>query len=126
MDPDGSNLITLHNLNVESAPRFSPNGRKIVYEDCKRACYPYALIYIIDADGSNAHLIQDPSVRGAGASFTPDGHIVFTKLRLVRLAGAFRDFGDGQICVMNDDGTNERCLTRGPAQNMYSPFGVHF
>jgi len=126
MNPDGSNLITLADLLIEqSAPKFSPDGRKIVFEDChsEDGCYPYALIYVMDADGSNAHRIEDTSSRGTGATFTPDGRIVFTKLRKV---GSSNNWADGQICVMNQDGTREHCLTSGPSQNLYSPFGVHF
>jgi TolB protein len=126
LDLDGSHFIVLANLlSDQSAPRFSPDGRKIVYEDCRSedGCYPYALIHVMDADGSNAHRIEDTSSRGAGAWFAPDGRIVFTKLRKV---GEPNRWADGQICVMNQDGTQEHCLTSGPGQSVYSPFGVHF
>lgn len=126
MDADGSNLTTLADLLIEqSSPQFSVDGRKIVFEDChsEDGCYPYALIYIMDADGSNPYRIEDTASRGFGATFAPDGRIVFTKLRRISTPN---HWGDGQICVMNQDGTQEHCLTNGPGQNVFSPFGMHF
>ena len=126
MNADGSSLVTLADLLIEqSSPRFSADGRKIVFEDChsEDGCYPYALIYVMNADGSNVHRIEDTSSRGSGASMLPDGRILFTKLRKI-LTPNYWD--DEQICVMDMDGTHEHCLTNGPGRNLYSPFGIAF
>lgn len=127
MRADGSDLITLTDLGTyQSAPRFSLDGRTIVYEDCQLAdvgCSPYAVVYIMGADGSNRHRIESMDSRGEGAAFISDGRIVYGRPRLV---GTPNYWAEAQVCLMNLDGTHEHCLTRGPARNEFSPFGVVF
>ena len=89
----------------------------------------WALIYVMDADGSNVHLIEDPSSCGTDPSFTPDGRVLFAQRRVYAgppNAPTKKQLLDMQICVMNVDGTQEHCLTRDPGENGWRPFGSLF
>lgn len=70
-------------------------------------------VHAMDADGSNQRLVsRSISSIGGPPSWGPDGRIVFEK--------------QGDICVMNEDGSAERCLTTGPARDelpQFSPDG---
>lgn len=126
MDENGGRVIPLTDPRYESvAGSMSGDGRHIAFATQRNedGTYPWFLIYVMDADGSNAHRIQQLDSRGTDPFFTPDGHILFTKLRLLRPPN---HYGDAQICVMAIDGTGEHCLTRGPRENTFRPFGIHF
>jgi TolB protein len=125
-DDTGARVTLLTDARYESeAGSFSSDGTHIVFasQRSEDGSYPWFLIYLMNADGSAAHRIEQLPSRGADPFFAPDGRIVFTRRRLLRPNG---DYGDAQICVMEIDGKAERCLTHGPKQNAFRPFGISF
>jgi Tol biopolymer transport system component len=123
MDTDGSHVTSLTN---GFEPSFSPDGARIVFASVGReihgAISQWALIYVMNADGSDVHLIEDPSTSGTDPSFTPDGRILFARRRVHAVPNYHAQLVDMQICVMNADGAQEHCLTNGPGQNGWRPF----
>jgi hypothetical protein len=84
MNADGSGKISLSNLDLHDpssvqgwiAPRFSPDGAKIVFSDLQD-------LYLIDKDGSDrtqlTH-VSDSNNATSSPDWSPDGkHIVFTE-----------------------------------------------
>jgi len=91
MDADGSNET---NLGRGEYPRWSPDGKKIVF-------FSAATIYIMDADGSNLTALSKSLRYADWPSWSTDGkHIIFRSDR------------DGRtgIYIMNADGTNQTKL----------------
>ncbi len=98
------------------APAWSPDGQKIAFErrlgrkkygpcsGCGKAST--FEIHVMNADGSGQHRL---TTRGAQPGWSPDGQkIAFAR----RDAGAGR--GNSEIYTMNDDGSQQRNLTRTP------------
>jgi TolB protein len=88
VEVDGSGTLQ---LGGGEDPAWSPDGSKIAFE---RACGRLAQncgIYVMNADGTNAHPLASGR-RGSGIAWSPDG---------TRIA-----FSDGMLEVMNADGTN--------------------
>ena len=133
MDQDGSHLTS---LTYGFDPRFSPDGRLIAFASRGREVHgviwpwTWALIYTMNADGSNVHLIEDailsyPTSSGRHPSFTPDGRILFVRWRVDEgpsSAPHQPEYVDMQICLMNAYGSQEHCLTRSPWENGWAPF----
>lgn len=132
MDQNGSHLATLTDPRYASFdPRFSPDGHVIVFASSGREVHgviwpwTWVLIYMMNADGSNVHLIEDPSSSGQHPSFTPDGRVLFARRHVDQgpsSAPHQPEYLDMQICVMNADGAQEHCLTSGPWENGWRPF----
>lgn len=110
MNRDGSNRKRLtHAKNKwDSAPAWSPDGRKIVfgraYSDEEGVWRQE--IWIMNADGSEQK--QLTSLDGGGPSFTPDGRIVFHS-----------SSNTSEICIANQDGSNKINLTNNEAEDWY-------
>ncbi len=103
MNSNGSGVTQLTKPLVYggSPPRFSPDGRKILFEGGRG-------LYTMNPDGSNVvRLDVPPGFRCTDAAFSPDGG---------KIVAACEKVG---ICIMNLDGTNLVRLTD-PAQ---FPFG---
>jgi Tol biopolymer transport system component len=100
----------------DSDPVWSPDGRKIAFVSTDRdADGPPRRqeIYIMNADGSGQRMLA----RGHGLAWSPDGRQI-----------AFRSDrdGNGEVYVVNVDGTRLRRLTRNPASDggpLWSPDG---
>ncbi len=130
MEQDGSHLTVLTDKRYPSfEPRVSPDGRLIAfasrYREVGGVIWQWALIYVMNPDGSNVHLIEDPSSSGTDPSFTPDGRVVFAKRHVYvgpSNAPGRPQLTDMQVCLMNIDGTQEHCLTSGPGENGWRPF----
>lgn len=133
MDADGRNVrqLTESPEASEHDAAWSPDGRHIAYDRAEIAAHgtrQAAQIWIIDADGSNAHPLTRGS-RNMRPAWSPDGStIAFMSDRHAEvdtnLIGT--DDGDLEIYLMERDGSNVRRLTEcaetagGPA---WSPDG---
>ena len=82
-------------------PDWSPDGRKIAYEDERRA----RRIFTMRADGSHQTQLTFGDGGDFGAAWSPDGR----KIAFVRNLGG----GNRPVFVMNADGSNEHQLTPG-------------
>lgn len=90
--PDGSNKKQLTFEGDNGRPDWSPDGNRIVFASIRNG---KAWVRVMDADGSNQKLL----VEGKAPDWSPDGtQIAFSRL-------------DGQIWVMNADGTSVRQTT---------------
>jgi Tol biopolymer transport system component len=92
------------------SPSWSPDGRRIAYTSDARGGYD---VYVVDRNGTNRTRLTD-SRNGSGGSspeWSPDGEqILFSR--------------DGDIWVMDSDGTSDARLTHGGAFGFsYSPDG---
>ena len=102
MRKDGSEPKQLTRNGGNYYPKFSPDGKKIGYvhyEGIKSS------IHTIDADGSNSKVLAQSWAKGL--SWSPDGKkIVYV------FANQYYDVpGNGQLWIMNADGSGERQLT---------------
>lgn len=86
MNDDGSRIRRLtDNPLADRAPRWSPDGRKIVFErdfteeNKLELRHENRKIFIMDADGRNEHLLTDTLGSSTAPSWHPDGnHIAFS------------------------------------------------
>jgi tol-pal system beta propeller repeat protein TolB len=110
MNPDGTGQVNLtHSADVEEHPVWSPDGRKIAFYSERNP----SGIWIMNPDGTD----QTPIASGAEPAWSPDG----TKIAFDCSRG-----GNGEICVMNADGSGQIDLTNNPAADggpSWSPDG---
>ena len=115
MDSDGSNVQRLTHTPVRdaslsldpfsqfltdnSAPEWSPDGQKIVFDSNRDGKLE---IYVMDADGSNVQRLTHNDKTDSRPAWSPDGQrIVFNSSR----------DGNLEIYVMDADGGNVERLT---------------
>ncbi len=81
INPDGTELKQINNTVYSGTLRWSPDGKQIAFVAPEPFSY-YGAIYIMNADGSNVHLIStvpEKLARGFGPEWSPDGSkIAFT------------------------------------------------
>ena len=138
MDADGGNVRQLTKTSEvsEHDAAWSPDGRHIAYSaqprspiaaDGTRQDRQPAHIWIIDADGSNAHSLTSGSSRNMRPAWSPDGSIIaFMSDRHANISLMGTDDGDLEIYLMDRDGSNVRRLTEGAATALtpaWSPDG---
>jgi TolB protein len=89
-------------IHIDTAPSYSPDGKKIVFESDRDGGRQQ--LFIMDSDGRNVKRISYNKGRYATPVWSPRGDVIaFTKM----LAGEFF------IGIMRTDGTAERLLARG-------------
>ena len=82
-------------------PRWFPDGRKIAYTLGKQGGSERVPIWVMNADGTGAHLVHALSEEDGNVDWSPDGG---------RLAFTYR----GDIWTMSASGTGLRRVTSGP------------
>ena len=125
MNPDGKRVrrLTRH-LEYDSAPAWSPDGKKIAYVSFRGKPEPRGEIYVMNTDGTNPiNLTQSPEIAEGASSWSPDGkQIVFTSFGKFNGHASFQS----DIWVMGADGSNPRNLTNHDASDAnpeWSPDG---
>ncbi len=114
MDADGSHGHWLSTTTNDTAPRWSPDGKQIVFIS---VVWGTPQLFIASADGSNRRQLTTGDYETADPDWSPDGKLI-----------AFASYRDGNedIYVMNADGSNEQRLTTNPNrddQPAWSPDG---
>jgi len=109
--PDGSNLVQLTTSEQdEVAPRWSPDGKYMLFQVRVRPNAPYAQqydIFVMATDGSNTSQIAS----GVNPVWSPDSRRILYENPTSR---------DGIIHIINADGTDNRDLVNGFAPS-WSP-----
>ncbi len=106
MNDDGSDLTLLTNTLSPSYPRWSPDGKQIVFG--RNAQVGSSAIFLINADGTNIRQLTFPheNVWDGHASFSPDGESIVFK-RLHRKTGERSinviDMESGRIKIIAED-----------------------
>jgi Tol biopolymer transport system component len=103
MNIDGTDPQKIEATNWQSEPRFSPDGKQLVFHQ-HRSSGTSRDLYVASVDGSNAtFVVQDnPATKTPGsASWSPDGK------RIVYAAS-------GQFFSIKTDGTDNMLLTPNP------------
>ena len=117
MNANGSNKtqLTFDKSDHDQLPDWSPDGRKIAYED---GDFGSGRIFTMHADGSHQTQLTFGPGDDFGAAWSPDGrHIAFVS----DLGG-----GDRPVIVMNADGGNPHRLTPGSSHQFvpgWQPIG---
>jgi Tol biopolymer transport system component len=109
MNSDGTNVICIAEVGAWGEPYvFSPAGSKIAYSVAdSRGTYE---IYVVDAAGLNPYrLTSKKSFSASSPAWSPDG----TKIAFGATLAEGR-IGNGEIGIMNSDGTNPINLTNTP------------
>lgn len=100
MSPIGTNIVQLTHNTLDADPRWSPDGRLIVFTRC---CDPdIAGIFIMRADGTNLTRVRPD---GITPDWSPDG------TRLVFTCGS-------ALCVMNVDGSGLTRISEPPLDGL--------
>ena len=111
MDANGDNQRLVYDSpGVSGAfyPSFSPDSSRIAFSDDRDGDYE---IYVINVDGTNLRQLTNNTVNDNGADWSSNGKIAFNRERVYG-AGNGSVAGNGDIYVMNDDGTNQTRLTK--------------
>jgi TolB protein len=103
--------LTTHDVN-DYAPFWSVDGRQVlvVFSFSKALRDGVLEMHVMNADGSNLHLLGTDEVFTGDLTYAPDGETV---------AYVSNVSGTWQIYLMNADGTNVRQITHGDSNNLY-------
>jgi Tol biopolymer transport system component len=120
MNADGSGRRTLARGVWDSAPAWSPDGRRLAFV---RGVGPPSTatseIYVVNADGSAERRLTRTSGSEGFPVWSPDGR----KIAFVRGTGGGRVRFVSDLYVMNPDGSGQRRVTRNGSGGTWSPDG---
>ena len=111
VDPDGTGFRRLTRTDGDVAPRWSPDGTKVVFERLTDSapCDQCAQIWVVDADGESERRLTSLDENAETPAWSPDGkRIAFSKIDLEPDDAANYE---ADVYVMNADGTEETRLT---------------
>lgn len=114
MDADGKKASNLTNHpSSDRIPCVSPDGKQIAFLSDREE--KSGKIYVMDTDGKNLRRLTNNGYFEDGPTWSPDGRkIVFTR-ELKDLKDTSRNaVGNGEVFIMDTDGTNEKQLTNKP------------
>lgn len=108
---DGSGLRRITTLPAggtwDGAPRFSPNGKKLVFTRF-RSDWAESAVHTVNLDGSGLRRLTPWDLTAGDADWSPDGKQIVFELDTVR-------DGRGDAYIVRSDGTGLRNLTKGAA-----------
>jgi Tol biopolymer transport system component len=118
MRPDGTEQLRLTKEGRNCSPRFSPDGRRIVYHRDYWMSHRYVFeLHVMDVDGSNDHVVlrNEGSANFDDACWSPDGRrlAVIWYTELLENGVKHRMLGEvskHRIEVMDADGKNRRLV----------------
>lgn len=92
----------------DNAPKWSPNGKEIVFVGVvnNTAANPRTGIYVMDANGSEEHNLTPGALKGDEPEFSPDGK------KLVFMGVNAKGYLN-RLFIMNANGTHTHALTDG-------------
>jgi TolB protein len=104
--------ITNH-PSADRVPYFSPDGKQVMF--ISNRDHKQGEIYIMDADGKNIKRITSNEYFEDAAGWSNDGKKIYFSRELKDLKDSSANaVGNGEIFVMDTDGTNETRLTNRP------------
>jgi len=110
VNADGTNprQLTPWGLAAEH-PTWSPDGKLIIFNDASWNPYPIESIWIMKPDGTDRHVLYQGTERTGHVKpwFSPDG------TKILFACGGFRPY-NGDLCIMNADGTGVVNITNSP------------
>jgi dipeptidyl aminopeptidase/acylaminoacyl peptidase len=111
-DPSARQLTS--NGDFDSAPSWSPDGKRIVFERAPAGTFVPGTeaqekdVYVMNADGTDVRRLTSSPGLDEGPEFSPDAtKVVFSSAR----------DGQQEIYVMDADGSNPRRLTDNPSRD---------
>jgi Tol biopolymer transport system component len=111
-DATGARRLTDGTERADSAPAWSPDGRRIAFIGARRrppevVSPPAEEIYVMDADGSDERRLTRNGARDGPVHWLPDGRIVF-----VSCPPREGEYPTCSLVAMGADGTGREVLTR--------------
>jgi Tol biopolymer transport system component len=104
-NPDGTSPVRLTSAGGGcDGAVFSPDGTRLVYESPR---YGWAMLFVIDANGTNEHRLLPTSFYAQSGTWSPDG----LQLAFTHSSNNGQPGGIGTTWVVNADGTNLRQLS---------------
>ena len=80
MDDDGSNVTLLTDTLRPGMPKWSTEGKQIVFQRRARSKFGDIALFLMNADGTNVRQLTEPTSRDTIPCFSPDGkNIVFDR-----------------------------------------------
>ena len=122
MDDNGSNVTLLSHQPWIGIPRWSPDGKQIVFDRRTKQNSNVSNIYIMNADGTDLRQLTF-SNSNDHPSFSPDGKsIVFSRFEVTPAGNDFVSY----ICLMHlESGTVKKIANVNVNVPSFSPDGKH-